>query len=117
VSVFWLFLSCIIIGTCKAAQDTIRHHFGQSIFNVKREWLNRWFKSDWQDWPLYFGMFRLDAWHFFGWIHYLAVGLLVGSAVHYAEFDWTVGLVILPIIFFMFFSLYKVGFIRKEFRP
>jgi len=114
MSIFWLLVSCFIIGISKAAQDTIRHHFEKSVFNVKNKWLNKWFKSEWQDWPLYLGLFRFDAWHVFGWIHYLGISLLLGTGVYFGRFNWTISIIILPIIFFFFETFYRYGFIKVE---
>jgi len=127
MNVFWFFFSCFLIGTGKAARDTIAHHYLTSVFfNVQnrwtflnlrfRTWLTKWFESNWNDWPLHFGLFRLDAWHFFDLLHYIGVGLLVSSSIYYNEMDWTAGIVALPVIGFTFMIFYKIFFIRKESR-
>lgn len=77
-----IFLSMLFVGLGKAARDTIAHHFVQSIFYSK--FLNypkllKWFKSDWREWPLFWGIFRFDAWHFFDAL--IFVGIFFGIGI------------------------------------
>ena len=117
MSVFWFFFSCFLVGFGKAARDTIAHHYPTSVFfELGPEWLSKWFQSNWQDWPLHFGLFRLDAWHFFEFMLFIGVGSLVSSSIYYSEMDWTAGIVALPVIGFIFIVFYKIFLVRKDYR-